>query len=531
MKFEDAKIKIDSLKDPRIKEVGHLILGMGLELIACGDETKIEEDEQTIGHIDLLFKDDDVKRIFFIEVSVKQDKRGAKINYFLSRWENAKYIKIILKRFKLANTFKITRLYVDLSGKTSKPATTKIMFQRPNNYYLNEDDFNYFCDAYDKVGVCSRNDLYSYLDIKPADKISKDKDAIQFFLGDDIRAYSFVDTAKNLLRYCYVFRRKKGDSGYQRILYKKRINEIAKKIKSGKLYAFPNSILISCPDEPEICHNPMDKSDCPTHVKIKIPNYFSACRIIDGQHRILSFAKLDNVQQETHFIPVVIFENIRQHEEMRTFIEINSGQKPIDNNLILLLQADFKWDKKVNAKEYFEKQAVIVVKKLSTEPPLKDKIYIPQALEKKKGRITLTTLVTAIIGNNLIGEKVHLYQKKHNDINTPYKKIKKIFVNLMQKMPKYCQNSNSFFLTNRGLRLLFRLMQLQERNRKKKNINVSVEEFIAHISSIFSDKLIEKLDDFYGEGGANRSAQEVFKILQKKYKKKYTKIVLDLRQL
>lgn len=532
MTIAEARTKLNALTDPRIKDVGNLFLDLGIELVGCGKETEIRKRKQIIGHVDLLFKDQEVRRIFFLEVSTQEDDRARKISHFFSRWENQENIETLRKRFKLPSTYKNMRLYFDLSKKCSCPESVAALFSKTNNHFLNEYDFNYFVDAHAKVGRWARNDFFRYLEIKPLDQTKKTKDAIQFFLGDNIRAYTFVDTAKNLLQYCYVFRRKKEDSGYQRILEKGRIGEIAKKIESGNILAFPNSVLISCPDSPQLCASPKDKSDCPAHVKILIPNYFSACRIIDGQHRLLSFARLDEGQQETHFIPIVAFENIELHDEMRTFIEINSGQKKMDRNLILLLQADFKWDRKVSVKEYYEKQAVIVVKKLNNEPPLKGKIFIPEVLAKKEAKITLTTLVSAIIGNNFIGKRMHLYQKKHNDTITPYKKIKKIFVLLIQKMPQYCQDADSFFLTNKGSRVIFRLIQIYERNHLKRNIDFSLTRFFDDLARIFNDKLVESLNDFYGEGGANRAVQEVFQILKKKDKRKrYAKITFDLRHL
>ena len=67
MDIEQAHSKIKELTDPRIQEVGDLFLYFEMELIACGDETKITKRRQTIGHIDLLFKDTNIKKLFFVE--------------------------------------------------------------------------------------------------------------------------------------------------------------------------------------------------------------------------------------------------------------------------------------------------------------------------------------------------------------------------------------------------------------------------------------------------------------------------------
>jgi len=230
-------------------------------------------------------------------------------------------------------------------------------------------------------------------------------------------------------------------------------------------------------------------------------------------------------------MPVVALENIEKHREMQTFIEINSGQKKIDRNLILVLEADFDWEMSKNPKEFFEKQAVLVVKRLNDTngSPLRNKIFIPEALAKRRGRITLNTLVTAVLGNNFIGRKYGLFQKNHNDTETPHRKIREVFVLAKRQIPRYCKDTGSFLLTNKGLRILFRLVQIHQRNLTKTNIHFGIKEFFADLNQILTDTLVENLEVFYGEGGANRAVEEIFKLLRKQNKKRYQHVITDLR--
>jgi len=528
----EAMKKIDSLTDPMVKEVGHLFLGLEFKFVAGGPETIIERRGQTIGHIDLLFRDPKLRLLFFIEVSTQKERRSQKISHFFARWTQRGNIEVIQDRFQLPNTDRNLRLYFDLSKNEVCLESIAQIVKEDGNRVLDQSDFDYFTDVYKKTGKWARNDLLSFLEVKPREETITRKDAIQFFLRDDVRAYAFVDSAINLLEYCYVSRRRKNDSGYQRTLERGRISGIAAKITDGIL-AFPNSILIRCVDSDQLCPELKQKSECPVHVKIQIPNYFSTCRIIDGQHRLMSFSKLTERQQEAHFLPVVALENIEESDEVKAFIEINAGQKKMDINLILLLQAGFEWNLKTDEKEYFEKQAVIIAQRLNAEDPLKGKIFIPRALEKKKGKVALATLVKAIISNNFIGENIHLYQPTHQDMDTPHKRIKTIFVLLKLRMPRYCRDTDSFFLTNKGLRVLFRLVQIYERNTLNTTIERTLDEFFIDLERVFSDGLVKRLNDFYGEGGANKAVQEVFRILQAKAetKKSYANIVGDLRKL
>lgn len=530
MDIQKAEAKIAALTAPREQDVGHLFLKLGLELVACGDKSKIRRQGREIGQIDFIFQDRHLEKVFLTEVSTDTSDISQKMNHFFSRWSDPVNMNRIRTQFNLPRAYKMIRIFFQLAGKQEVPPSVMHSLS-VENHVLFKYDFNYFADALGKVMKWARNDFLSYLEIKPKRLTSQDKPAIQFYLDDDNIAYVYVDTAKSLLQYCYISRRKKDDKGYQRMLEKGRIGSIARKIQNSSIFAFPNSILISCPDAFQLCANPAQRSDCPSSVTIKVPNYYSACRVIDGQHRLLAFANLDDRYQEDHSIPVVALENIKKHREMRTFIEINSGQKKIDRNLILVLTADFDWDIKLNSKEFFEKQAVLVVKKLNETQgsPLKDKVFIPEALAKKKGKITLTTMVTAILGNNFIGKRHRLFQKSYTDTNTPYRRIREIFVLAKQKLPRYCQDTSSFLLTNKGLRVLFRVVQIFERNRKKKQVNCKISSLFSDLSCVFDNKFVESLEDYYGEGGANRAVEEIYKKLKKSNKHRYKQVVTDLR--
>lgn len=527
-----AREKISELTDPRAKDVGNLLIDIGFELIACGnDETTIEKDGNRIGQIDFVLKDEEVERYFIIEVSTRKTNSTEKINTFFSKWSDSDNIVLVKQKFSITRKYKIHKIFFELIGNTEISGSVKHHLKDQNNSILLDYDLNYFLDAFKKIGKWAKNDFFNFLKVKPFQpKTLSNIEAIQFYLGD-IRAYLYLERVDRLLKYCYIFRRVRDDKGYQRILDKGRIGAIAKKIQSGNLLAFPNTILISYNDNPTLCDNPVPIENCPKSVQIKTPDYYCACKVIDGQHRLLGFANLDITLQENHFLPVILLETVPLLKEMETFIDINSTQKKIDRNLILTLAADFPWDKNINRKEYFEKQAVEVVKKLNKNGTLKQKIFIPDAMEERKNKITLNTLVSAIIGNNFIGGKLHIFQKQDDDIDTPYQKIKDIFSLIKQHLPKYSKDVNSFLLSNKGLRMLFRFIQIYERNKKEGNITCTNEELIKDLKNIFDAPFIKKLNDYYGEGGASKATSEVFALLKKQNRKRYENLKNDLRAI
>lgn len=532
MNKDEAKIKIDALTAPLEPEVGNLLLNFNLELIACGRNSRVFSSGKEIGQIDFVFKDKEVAKIFLVEVSTEKTRISSKITRFLSRWSNRANLDMVRSQFRLPSTYKIVRLFFELSGIQKIPESITYLSCKENKILLRYD-FECFLDAYHKIGMCARGDFFSYLDIQPPNKGKNEKKAIVFYFGDT-RAYSYVDSAKNLLRYCYVFRRRRDEKeyqGYQRILKTKRIDSIAKGILTGVISGFPNTILINAPSGFELCSENKDKTDSSDTVTINVPNNFYACRVIDGQHRLLSYAKLPQDIQESHFIPVIVLENMEIGDEMKTFIQINSGQEKIKRNLILALRADFDWNVDINPKEFFEKQAVEIAMKLNNTSPLKGKIDIPHALSEEKGKIALSTLVRQIITNNFIGKKVHLFQKDINDVATPYKILRKVFSLTIQKTQKYSGDEELFLITNKGLRILLRLVQIYERNRLKGYVKVSLVDFFDDISNALTEKLVDDLKSFFGAAGAIKGTEKVVRRLRYIEKRRYRKFIYDLRKL
>jgi len=515
MHIAKARSKISEIRNEDEREVGRLFLDLRFDLIDC--DAIFKRDRKYIGEIDLIFELN--KYLFLIEVSKQKTDISSKADHFFSRWSDRKNLKCVFEKYSIT-PMKTIRIYFDVSRETPSAPSASLDHHLKNKEFKNEilylDDLNYFKDAYTKVGKWARNDLLGFLEVPLTEKTFKKIDAIQFYIAG-YPAFAFVEKAYSLLTSSYVFRRiKKGrihttDKGYQRALELGRIGQISRDILYGKILAFPNSILINSLSK---LADPVPPEDCPKIVEITFPTNYCSCRIIDGQHRLLGFAKLDEKTQKEYYLPVIAFQNIDPERETKTFIEINSKQKKMNSNLILLLKSDFEWEE--NTKEFKEKIAVKVIEKLS-ERALKGKIYFGEADDKPGGKITLTTLVSATINNNLIGGNLHLFQKDVRDVETPYEKIKEIFNLINIHLKGYSFGSHDpFFVQNKGLRILFRFVQLFERNKRCGNISISLDDAFEKISKVVTLEFREQLDDYYGEGGANRATYALVDLLKTK---------------
>ena len=72
-----------------------------------------------------------------------------------------------------------------------------------------------------------------------------------------------------------------------------------------------------------------------------LPKIYKSAFIIDGQHRLLGYAKA--VSNSHHTIPVVAFHNLPEEEQTQDFVDINHSQKSVPTNLLHSIMADFHW--------------------------------------------------------------------------------------------------------------------------------------------------------------------------------------------
>lgn len=133
-------------------------------------------------------------------------------------------------------------------------------------------------------------------------------------------------------------------NGFQRLLDKRRAQEIADYIDSG-FGTIPGSIVLSA--QPEAKLEYVRKAR--TIKFIKTPRSFL---IIDGQHRVYGF----KFAKEMLRVPVVIYNNLTRAEEARLFMDINTKQRPVPPELILDIKrlAETETDVEALLREVFD---------------------------------------------------------------------------------------------------------------------------------------------------------------------------------
>jgi len=511
------------------KNVNKLFLDLDFNFIDCN----IVVDK--IGEIDGLFKLKD-NYLLILEIDDTKDLSSKKIGEFYSKWSDKENIKKILDKYKTHQEIKIIKVFISYKNETPSDGPIKDSlahhFKDLSNKILYKDDIEYFQKSFSVIGKWAKNDLINFIDLHRESKNMCLKKALRILIGKR-KAYLLSATAYELLESCYIYRRRdRTQGGYQRILKPDRINDLKKFIENEEIIAFPNSLIINCSQRLEDV--PEEKTEI---CEVKFPIDYCSSRIVDGQHRLLGFAKVEDYIQKNHNLPVVAFDDMKIAEEAKTFITINTKQKSIDPNLLLILKSDFDWDK--GTKFFNERQAVLVIRKLNDikNSPLYKKIFLGYNSPRSR-KITLATLVSAVLGNNLIAGDKHLLQEDEDidNLEAPYQKIRRIFEEMKKALPNYCDikkidRIEGFFLSNKGLRIIFRLIQFLIRNKRKGNIQIEFIELFEDLSSIIDNDLVNDLQKYYGEGGATKATEELMKELKKSRKEKYKKFKINLREI
>lgn len=518
-------------KTPSEKKINKLLLDLGLNFLKANYILK--RNNKLVGQIDGLFSIED-DYLLIVETE-DADLSSRKISTWFTKWTSEANLKTIFKEFKLPRNMEPVRLFINYKNLRKNTEineeSLKHILEDTNNKIIYKDDIDYFIDQVAAIGSVAQNDLINFLRLYQSEIGQTIKTpALRIFMGRQ-KAYIFSQTVDKFLKSCYISRKLEGDvEGYQRVLKVNRINKIHKAIEGNKIVAFPNSLILSADFLLE--EKPKEKiGTC----YINFPNWRCSLRVVDGQHRLLGFSNIDEAIKKDHWLPVVAFDDMKKEDEIKTFITINTEQKKINPNLALILKTGFLWEK--GSKFFDEKQAALIIKKINDSPnyELNNKIYLGYN-DPQKGKIALATLVSALLKNNLVGGKKHLMQRNLEDIDLASRKLNNIFKYLIKSIPSYSKfdklnKKEGLFLSNKGIRIILRMIQFFIRNSKKKHISEGLLTFFKDLNKLLTPKIINDLGKYYGEGGANKASDYLLRKLRRSNPTKYSKMKLDLRKV
>lgn len=185
--------------------------------------------------------------------------------------------------------------------------------------------------------------------------------------------YSLTMPTDVLAKCCYVTSRDKSpEVGFQRTLDKKRAMDIARYIDNQE-GTIPGSIILSAQPESQLKLIGGSKT-----VEFSFqPNSFL---VLDGQHRVYGFSLAESALR----VPVVIYSGLTPTEEARLFIDINTKQRQVPNELLLDIKqlAERGDDREALLREIFD---------LFSEEPSSSLMGLMSPSNRQKSKISRVT--------------------------------------------------------------------------------------------------------------------------------------------
>jgi len=181
-----------------------------------------------------------------------------------------------------------------------------------------------------------------------------------------------------LAKTCFVTTRDEDPrDGFQRVLDEKRAQEIADYIDTG-FGTIPSSIVLSAQPDAQLTVIGKGKT-------IEFKRTKKAFLVLDGQHRVFGFS----LAHTSLRVPVVVYNELSRKDESRLFIDINTKQRPVSNELLLDIKklAEYESDDEKLIGEVFDLFTT------RTESPL---LGLMSPAERKKGAISRVTFNAAL---------------------------------------------------------------------------------------------------------------------------------------
>lgn len=293
--------------------------------------------------IDVFAKDDET--VVIVECKTSKDLRKKSLQKDIEEFSN-------LKR-KIANSVR------EYYGSGFRPkiiwimATSNIIWSAPdkerakgeNIQIVTEKELRYFLELATHLGPAGKFQFLGHFlaGEKIPEMAGVKVPAIRGRLGGHL-FYSFVATPEQLLKISFVNHRTlndpKGAPSYQRLISKNRMKQIQKFISAGGF--FPTNIILNFAKKPRFeIREKNDETD--VHFgNLYLPDTYKSAWVIDGQHRLYSFAGLPS-HSSSENVFVLAFEKMSKEGEANLFVEINHEQKSVPKTLLDDLKGELHW--------------------------------------------------------------------------------------------------------------------------------------------------------------------------------------------
>ena len=368
--------------------------------------------------------------------------------------------------------------------------------------------------------------------------------AIRGKIGGEI-FYSFVTTPRSLLKIAFInhqaLNHPDGRPAYQRMISSSRIKEIGRFIEKGGF--FPTNILINLSDKPkfDLISN---KENSDPKIKfgwITMPSKYRSAWIIDGQHRLYGFSRLDDEYLDQSLF-VLAFELMSVQKEADLFITINHKQKSVPQSLLVSLLADIRMgDSDPSTALSALGSAVVRALNKDKSSPLARRFAIHGVPPEPSQNLTISEIVKGLRASGLIGKVAGKTlapgplsgATDEKTIERATTVLSSYFEEVRSANPiRWESGREAFIAVNPGIRahlrvisevitylthkrsLDFPLLKLED---VAKQIICFCEPIFAFINSASDEDIQNRFSRRFGEGGVKEYAYHLMRILKETY--------------
>ena len=324
-----------------------LFYQMGYSDLNEGRNFKIKVERKGVGslekQVDVFAKDDET--VIVAECKASTSLRRRSLQKDIEEFANLKgpMSRAIKKHYGQNFKPKIIWLFVTDNIIWSDPDKERATGE--NIQIITQKELPYYLQISDHLGIASKYQFLAQFlkNQKIPELLNYTVPAICGFLGEK-KYYSFVTTPKQLLKISFINHRSLDDPDgaptYQRLVSRTRLKQIGRFITDGGF--FPTNFLINF--HKKVRFDPI-KKDLGGNIRygqLYLPGQYRSAWIIDGQHRLYSYAHLDPKFLNQNIV-VIAFERLKIEDEANLFVTINHEQKSVPKTLLDDLQGELKW--------------------------------------------------------------------------------------------------------------------------------------------------------------------------------------------
>lgn len=345
--------------------------------------------------------------------------------------------------------------------------------------------------------------------------------ALRVNLGKSRDAYVFSVNAHDLLSRSFVSHRElhspeEGQIGFQRMLQRKKLNEVADYIERFKV--FPTPIIVAFRKSGAAIFEPLPMKERAAESlrhqiqfgHIRLPKEPNAIQIIDGQHRLYGYTRFQ--RDDRHIVQVLAYTAAEGQSLATMFVDINSKQTKVPSSLLWELYPDIYGED--------DPQFYRTVISRVCESVAKDHLkgHLKHLSSGMQGDISFHTLCAEVERAHLFEEAGGLLQNEH-ELEVVLDAFFAVLNELGQNYPGV---NNTFVFSNNGIapfiRVMGRVVRYEITSGRKTNLRTKtllVETFRNFFDPVYryylgqGETKLRSLRKRIGNAGSNQTDDEI----------------------